>query len=239
MTNYPENTSNVLIVIDEAHLFSAGSNTLERIVYEGRKFGLSLLTAHQNYTQIPPEFKEAMASMTNFSCFRLTVKDSLEAAVKFDNPTFASKLCHLDNFNAITTLSVDGRQTSPFTLKVSKPKKARQSAETVKYIEDNSNRILVEPYKGLKTLSTSDILAHLDSIISTGRIPRFASAFKVQSSSGRNVGGSVDTNRTSVYAVQSGSFTNYSDVSNQRAPKRSSYLDDWLNKDAKPRRQVS
>ena len=230
---------NHLIVIDEAHLFSAGSNTLERMVYEGRKFGMSLLTAHQNYTQIPAQFKEAMASMTNFSCFRLSVKDSLEAAVKFDNPAFASKLCHLDNFNAITTLSVDGHQTSPFTLKVPKPRKAGQSAETVKYIENNSYRILVEPYKELKALSTNDILAHLDSIISTGRIPRFASVSKAQRSSDRNAGGSANAGGATASAVKSGTVTNYSDASSQPAPEHSSYLDDWLNKDAKPRRKVS
>ena len=201
---------NHLVVIDEVHLFSAGSNTLERMVYEGRKFGLSLLTAHQNYTQLPSEFREAMSSMTNFSSFRLSVKDALDASIKFDNKAFASKLCHLDNFNAITTLSVDGRQTAPFTLMVSKPKKTRQSKKNVEYMEANSRRILVEPYRELKPLTTSDILAHLDTIISTGRIPSFSST-----SRGRN--GSSSKGAT------------YS--SNQPAPKRkrAGYLNDWLD----------
>ena len=217
------------------------------MVYEGRKFGLSLLTAHQNYTQLAPELREAMASMTNFSCFRLSVKDARDAAVKFDNPAFMSKLCNLDNFNAITTLSIEGRQTTPFTLMVSKPKKTRESAETVKYIEDNSYSILVEPYKGLKPLTTSDILAHFKTIYSTGRIPRFPFYSKEQSSSNRNVRDADSNSRSSSSSVKLGgsgdldtSKTDWS--SNHTLPKRSSLLDEWLdkqNKDSKYRRKVS
>lgn len=238
---------NHLIVVDEVHLFSAGSNTLERMVYEGRKFGLSLLTAHQNYTQLSPEFREAMASMTNFSCFRLSVKDAHDAAVKFDNPTFTSKLCHLDNFNAITTLSIDGRQTPPFTLMVSKPKKTRQSAETVKYIEDNSYCILVEPYKGLKPLTTNDILIHFKTISSTGRIPSFPSGSNEQSGSNGSVR-RADNTRSSDSSMKSGGSGDLDAIKTDRStshalPKRSSFLDEWLdkqnNEDSKSRRRVS
>ena len=211
---------NHLFVVDEAHLFSAGSNTLERMVYEGRKFGLSLLTAHQNYTQLSPEFREAMASMTNFSCFRLSVKDARDAALKFDDPTYVSKLCNLDNFTAITTLSIDGRQTAPFTLMVSKPKKISHSMEAVKYIEDTSYRILVKPYKGLKQLTTSDILAHLRTISSTGRIPRFPPDSKEQNDSVRNVGGSADNSRTPMYPSILGEWINKQKVEGSRSRRR-------------------
>ena len=238
---------NHLLVVDEAHLFSAGNNTLERMVYEGRKFGLSLLTAHQNYTQLSPEFREAMASMTNFSCFRLSVKDARDAAVKFDNPSFVSKLCNLDNFNAITTLSINGRQTVPFTLMVSKPKKTKKSAETVKYIEDNSYCILVEPYKGLKPLTTNDILAHFKTIYSTRRIPHFPSGSNEQIGSNGSVR-RADNTRSSDSSMKSGGSGDLDAIKTDRStshalPKRSSFLDEWLdkqnNEDSKSRRRVS
>ncbi len=157
--NYEKNH---ILVIDEAHLFSNGGSSLERIIYEGRKFGISLIMAHQNCTQLSSNIREALASTANFSSFRLSVKDAYEASSRFDNDTFKTKLCRLDNFNAVTTLSVNGKQSAPFTLHTIKPHISKESFAIAKLIEQNSISKLVEPFRAVKAFSSTEILAKID-----------------------------------------------------------------------------
>lgn len=153
---------NHILVIDEAHLFSNGGSNLERIIYEGRKFGISLIMAHQNCTQLSNNIREALASTANFSSFRLSVKDAYEAASRFDNDSFKTKLCRLDNFNAVTTLSVNGKQSAPFTLHTLKPYTCKESSAIAKLIEENSISKLVKPYRKTKAFSSAEILAKIN-----------------------------------------------------------------------------
>ena len=67
-------------------------------------------------------------------------------------------LARLDAFYAITTLSVEGTQTAPFTLETIKPKLQKYGEETTKWIEARSKEILVEPYRMLSALMTAKIV---------------------------------------------------------------------------------
>ena len=149
-----------MIMVDEASLFQ--TNPMPRMLAESRKFGLSMVLCHQHMGQLTPEIRDALeANSANFSAFRLSPKDAAGAAIRFDNPDMQVGLTRLDAFTAITTLSVNGQQTKPFTLKTDKPKRQKKAAEISARIEKNSIEHLVEPYKSLRALTPAEILDYL------------------------------------------------------------------------------
>jgi len=150
-----------IIALDEAHLFQ--TNPLPQMLAEGRKFGISLILAHQHCGQLTKEVRDALdANSANFSAFRLSVKDAAEAIQKFDDPSLCSELCRLNAFNALTTISVDGKQTSVFTLKTQKPNFTKRAAAKAVEIEHRSIAQLVEPYRSFRALTTDEILKLLN-----------------------------------------------------------------------------
>ena len=77
--------------------------------------------------------------------------------IKFDKQNIKAELARLDAFNAITTLSIDGVQTAPFTLEISKPKKQKNGEHISALIEQRSIDTLVKPYKRLRALTAAEI----------------------------------------------------------------------------------
>lgn len=159
-----------MIMIDEAHQFQG--KTLCSIIYEGRKFGAALCMAHQSCSQMMPDIRDALDTTANFSCFRLSLKDAYNAAHKFDNPRFETMLCRLDNFNAITTMSIDGKQTNPFTLLVSRPEAKAKGDEIAQKIEKRSLDVLVKPYENKRAKTTEEIIKEINKIITSNMPPR-------------------------------------------------------------------
>ena len=110
-----------LVVVDEASLFQ--TNPMPRMLAESRKFGISMVLCHQHTGQLTPQIRDALeANSANFSAFRLSPKDAATAALRFDDPAVGAQLARLDAFNAISTLSVGGHQTAPFTLETERPR---------------------------------------------------------------------------------------------------------------------
>lgn len=148
------------VVVDEASLFQ--TNPMPRMLAESRKFGISMVLCHQHTGQLSPEIRDALeANSANFSAFRLSTKDAAYAAVRFDDPDMQTHLSRLDAFHAITTLSVDGRQTEPFTLQIKPPKKQKNGDEIAAMVEAESIKKLVEPYTELRALTPKEILNRL------------------------------------------------------------------------------
>ena len=146
-----------LVVMDEASLFQ--TNPMPRMLAESRKFGLSMILCHQHTGQLTSEIRDALESNSaNFCAFRLSPKDAYNAAIRFDDPQMQVSLTRLNAFNAITTLSIDGKQTSPFTLETIKQKNEKDGEEIAKAIENNSRKTLVEPYRKLAALTPLEIL---------------------------------------------------------------------------------
>ena len=109
-----------------------------------------MVLCHQHTGQLSNEIRDALeANSANFSAFRLSAKDAAAAAIRLDDPQMQVSLTRLSAFNAITTLSVDGIQTSPFTLETAKPKQQKDGEEIAKAIEEQSRKTLVEPYRHL------------------------------------------------------------------------------------------
>ncbi len=149
-----------LVVVDEASLFQ--TNPMPRMLAESRKFGISMVLCHQHEAQLSAEIRDALeANSANFSAFRLSPRDAAVAAIRFDNSELQSSLTRLNAFNAITTLSVNGKQTAPFTLETIKPNILKDGEETAKIIETRSIATLVKPYRKLSALTSTEILEML------------------------------------------------------------------------------
>lgn len=145
------------VVVDEASLFQ--TNPMPRMLAEARKFGLAMVLCHQHLGQLTEPVRDALESNTaNLSAFRLSPRDAANAAVRFDNREMAVTLARLDAFNAITTLSVDGRQSMPFTLQISRVKQQPNGEENAKRIEQHSIKTLVEPYRDIRALTATELL---------------------------------------------------------------------------------
>lgn len=150
-----------LIVLDEAALFQ--TEPLPSMLGQARKFGLSLVMCHQHTGQLSTEVRDALeANSANFCAFRLSPKDANNAAIRFDDEKLLNSLTRLDAFNAITTLSVDGKQTKPFTLHIRRPKKQINGDSVAESIEKNSIKTLIEPYRNKRALTQKEIQEILD-----------------------------------------------------------------------------
>ena len=146
-----------LVVVDEASLFQ--TNPMPRMLAESRKFGISLVLCHQHTGQLTQEIRDALeANSANFSAFRLSPRDAATAAIRFDDPEMNVSLARLDAFNAITTISVDGKQTNPFTLETDRPKLQKNGEEIAIRIENRSIETLVKPYQKVRALTSAEIL---------------------------------------------------------------------------------
>lgn len=160
-----------LVIADEAQLFQ--TNPMPRMLAESRKFGLSMVLCHQHTGQLTEEIRDALeANSANFSAFRLSPRDAAIAAIRFDDPSLQIDLTRLDAFNAVTTLSIDGRQTSPFTLETIPPKKNKDGEEIATLIESMSIETLVNPYRNLGALTSAqilDLLNHSERQVEIGR----------------------------------------------------------------------
>ena len=146
-----------LVVVDEASLFR--TNPMPRMLAESRKFGISMVLCHQHTGQLTAEIREALeANSANFSAFRLSPRDAATAAVRFDDPEMQVSLTRLDAFNAITSISVDGKQTSPFTLETVRPREQSDGEAIAEKITVRSIETMVKPYRSLRALTSAEIL---------------------------------------------------------------------------------
>ena len=117
------------------------------------------MLCHQHTGQLTETIRTALeANSANFSAFRLSPSDACTAAVRFDNPEMKVSLTRLNAFNAITSLSVDGRQTAPFTPETICPKRLKNGEEIAARVEAQSIASLVEPYRRLRALTSAEIL---------------------------------------------------------------------------------
>lgn len=149
------------VVVDEASLFQ--TNPMPKMLAESRKFGISMVLCHQHTGQLSQVIREALeANSANISAFRLSPKDAVHAAMRFDESEMHHSLARLNAFNAITSLSVDGRQTAPFTLETICPKKQKRGEEIARMIEKRSIETLVDPYRDLSALTPAEIVEYLN-----------------------------------------------------------------------------
>ena len=150
-----------LVLLDEAHLFQ---QVLPAMLAEGRKFGLGIVLAHQHCGQLAEEVRDALeANSASFSAFRLSARDAREALPRLEDERLHTMLCRLDAFRAVTTISVDGRQSEPFTLCIPKPEPRPENDPVAAGIERRSRARLSEAYRSLRPLTAAERLQWLES----------------------------------------------------------------------------
>lgn len=150
-----------IVVVDEAALFQ--TNPMPRMLAESRKFGISMVLCHQHTGQLTQEVRDALeANSANFSAFRLSPRDAVYSSMRFDSQDVETRLSRLDAYNAITTLSINGLQTAPFTLETIKPKVLKNGDEIAEEIERRSIEKLVKPYASKRALTSTEILDYLN-----------------------------------------------------------------------------
>ncbi len=150
-----------LVVVDEASLFQA--EPMPSMLGQARKYGISMILCHQHTDQLSAEIKDALeANSASFCAFRLSAKDARNAAIRFDDDNLLNSMTRLNAFNAVTTLSVDGKQTDPFTLQISKPRKQKDADLIAEYIEKHSKDVLVEPYRMKKAITRKEVQDRLN-----------------------------------------------------------------------------
>ncbi len=150
-----------IVAVDEAALFQ--TNPMPRMLAEARKFGIAMVLCHQHTGQLSPEVRDALeANSANFAAFRLSAGDAKNAAYRLDDPDMAHTLTRLDAFNAIATVSIDGRQTAPFTLEIPKLRQQKNGEEIAALVEERSIKALVDPYRKNRALTPAEIQSYLD-----------------------------------------------------------------------------
>ena len=105
-----------LLVIDEAQLFQVGG--LPELLAEGRKFGISVLLAHQHMGQLSAELASSLeANASTVMGMRSSIQDAPRVAARIGTWSGGS-LSRLPNMHAATTLATPAGQTQAFTLVV-------------------------------------------------------------------------------------------------------------------------
>ncbi len=160
VTARKERTRTHMVIVDEAALFQ--TNPMPRMLAESRKFGIAMVLCHQHTGQLSAEIRDALeANSANFSAFRLSPADAAAASLRFDREGLQTFLARQDAFQAVTTLSIDGQQTEPFTLETVPPHMQKNGEAIAAMIEERSRAQLVEPYRAQRALTPAEILGFL------------------------------------------------------------------------------
>lgn len=139
------------IVVDEAQSLAAGA--LTSMLSEGRKFGLSVVLAHQYLGQLDEDVRPALdGNVATTVAFRGAVADGAELQRRFGDRIGAPTLTMLPDLSAVILRSAAGVQAEPHTLEVDHNDRviARigpQLRATVAALESQRNRDLVDPFR--------------------------------------------------------------------------------------------
>lgn len=110
-----EKRKDFTLYIDEFQNFTTDS--IATILAEARKYGLSLVIAHQFIAQLTEKIRDAVfGNVGSQIVFRVGAQDA-EFLVKQFEPIFTeSDLINIDNFNAYVKILINGRTSKPFNI---------------------------------------------------------------------------------------------------------------------------
>jgi hypothetical protein len=125
------------IFVDELQDFAAAPVPWEELYAQGRKYGLALVTAHQNLTQLPKELREVvLANARSKVVFTLSSSDAKVMERVFAPYLSAEDLGALDPYSVAALVALDsGGVAPPITLTTPPPP---VSLGTSKAVRDSS-----------------------------------------------------------------------------------------------------
>ena len=118
MTGGPRLDRRFMIYLDEVHIFFGPS--VDKLLTEGRKYGLSVVAAHQSASQLSqPRFDALMAQVGLEVVFRSSLRDSALLAERFG--IASESIANLPDFRAWIAGSVAMGRGGPFLADVEHP----------------------------------------------------------------------------------------------------------------------
>lgn len=147
------------VVVDEAQTLIAGA--LTTMLSEGRKFGLSVVLAHQYLSQLDDGLRPAVdGNVATTLAFRSAVADTAELSARFGGQVDPAVLTTLPNLAAITLRTAGDVGVSPHTVMIDHNDRcvarSAQDVESVtQLVHDATVAALVEPHRTLTTAAAA------------------------------------------------------------------------------------
>lgn len=147
------------VVVDEAQTLIAGA--LSTMLSEGRKFGLSVVLAHQYLGQLDAGLRPAVdGNVATTLAFRSAVADTAELFTRFGGQVDPAVLTTLPNLAAITLRTAGDVGVSPHTVMIDHNDRcvarSAQDVESVtQLVHDATVAALVEPHRTLTTAAAA------------------------------------------------------------------------------------
>lgn len=147
------------VIVDEAHTLISGA--LTNMLAEGRKFGLSVVIAHQYLEQLDEDLRPATSgNVATTIAFRCAVADAVEIGRRFGGLVDTSTLMTLPDLTAVTLRTAAAAPAYPHTLvidhneRVSACSRAALTAHT-RTVMDRTWADLVDGHRELTTATAS------------------------------------------------------------------------------------
>jgi len=130
----PERRHAFGLYVDEVQDFASAPVPWDEMLAQGRKYGLSLTTAHQNLEQLPKELREVvLANARSKAVFALSASDARSLERLFAPALTAADLQALDAYSVAALVALDdGGTARPVTLTTPPPPQPLGSAEAVR-----------------------------------------------------------------------------------------------------------
>lgn len=139
------------VIVDEAQALVAGS--LSTMLSEGRKFGVSVILAHQYLDQLDSDLRPAIdGNVATTVAFRGSTSDAPALLQRFGYRVSAATLMTLPDLSAITLRTAAHVTGEPYTLIVDHNERAsgrdgQSLADFVAVLTETTRRELVDPYR--------------------------------------------------------------------------------------------
>ncbi|WNG81159.1 type IV secretion system DNA-binding domain-containing protein [Mycobacterium sp. ITM-2016-00316] len=139
------------VIVDEAHTLISGA--LTNMLAEGRKFGLSVVLAHQHMAQLDIDLGPAVkGNVATTIAFRSAVSDANEIRQRFGDMVDTSTLVTLPDLTAVTLRSAAAGPAFPHTLVIDHNERgyARAGRDLDDHIAEVMRRTyldIVDPYR--------------------------------------------------------------------------------------------
>lgn len=139
------------VMVDEAHTLISGA--LTNMLAEGRKFGLSVVLAHQYLDQLDEDLRPAVdGNVATTIAFRCAAGDASQLVRRLGDTVHAAALVTLPDLNAITLRTAAPGASFPHTLMIDYNNRAvpRRNAELASHtsaVMRSTYRDLVDPHR--------------------------------------------------------------------------------------------
>lgn len=146
-----QQTTPFTVFVDEVQSFSSG--TLPDMLSEGRKFGLSVVLAHQYLGQLDPKLRTAIdGNVGTTVAFGCAASDAPEISARFGGALPPSAFATLPSLGAVTMRTAGGVAPTPFSVLIDHNERVAgfsedHSTRNTDIVTRRTHRDLVDPFR--------------------------------------------------------------------------------------------